>query len=97
MKAPTVAPATYGTVEARVSAGEFLLTETTHRPNFRIGRHAHAEAAVTLVLRGAFEEKFGKRPMECRPSGLLIKPAGETHSNRYSPDGARSLLIHVPV
>jgi AraC-like DNA-binding protein len=52
---------------------------------------------VTLVLRGAFEERFGHRPLECQRNGLLIKPPGEAHTNRYSRDGARSLLIHVPV
>lgn len=88
-------PATHGTLDARVCLGGFRLTETTHGAGMRLPRHAHADDAITLVLRGDFAESFGGRAVACRRGGLLVKPAGAAHTNRYGARGARSLLIDV--
>ena len=86
-------PATHGSVDTRLRVGGFLLTETTHEPGTRLPRHAHRDDAITLILHGEFAESFRGRRVECRSGGLLIKPAGASHTNAYGDRGARSLLI----
>ena len=89
-----IAPVTHGVTDGAAEVGEFRLTETSHVPNARIGRHRHAYPAVTFVLRGGFTEDFGgSRSHDCGAMSVLCKPADAIHSNRYSRLGARSFIL----
>ncbi|HEV7843837.1 MAG TPA: helix-turn-helix transcriptional regulator [Pyrinomonadaceae bacterium] len=88
-------PITLGAQLKSIEVGGFILTETAHAPCLALPRHVHERANVSFVLKGSFTEVVNKRPQECGPLSVLVKPAGEVHSNEYGRLGARCLIIEV--
>lgn len=88
-------PITLGKKLNSIMTGGFVITETLHSPSFTLERHSHERANIACVLKGSFTETFGRHTQECLPHGLLIKPPGETHSNKYGEGGAHCLIIEV--
>ena len=84
----------------RATAGGFTFTEA-FSPARRIPAHAHASYSITLVLGGAFEERYRttnvarRQPHECAPGSVLLRPAGEVHENHLGPRGARTLSVEL--
>ena len=84
----------------RGSANGFTLTEAWSPPR-RIPVHAHASLSITIMLGGAFEERYRATnlshngPHTCEPGSLLIRPAGEIHENRPGREGARTLSVEL--
>jgi len=84
----------------RTAVEGFAVTEAWSPPR-RIPAHAHAALSITLVLDGAFQERYAaanhtrRTPHECEPCSLLIRPAGEVHENHLGKDGSRTLSIEV--
>ena len=78
----------------------FTLTEAWSPPR-RIPPHAHAELSLTILLEGAFEERYRpantarQRPHDCSPGCVLIRPAGEVHENHLGARGARTLSLEL--
>ncbi|MDT4897622.1 MAG: AraC family transcriptional regulator [Acidobacteriota bacterium] len=75
--------------------GDFTLTETLHLSNMILPRHDHESANINFVLQGSLRETTGKRPQDCQPHSLLVKPAGAAHSDKYGEAGARCLIIEI--
>ena len=86
---------TFGEQLKKFATGGFILTETLHEPSLVLPRHDHECANINLTIRGSFRETIGSRPQECGPASLLVKPAGESHANRYGDAGAHCLIIEV--
>ncbi|MEZ5427463.1 MAG: AraC family transcriptional regulator [Pyrinomonadaceae bacterium] len=92
---PKFSPITLGKRLTKIETGGFVLTETKHRPNLQLNPHSHRNANLVCVLRGSFVEIIGRRQFECTAHSLLLKPAGETHSNLYHRTGAHCLIIEI--
>jgi len=88
-------PITLGARLKTAKVAGFVLTETTHQPNYQLSRHYHELNNIAFVLSGSFTEVLDRRSIECQPQSLLIKPAGEAHANIYGRQGMRCLLIEV--
>jgi AraC family transcriptional regulator len=73
----------------------FVLTETVRPAGMILQPHYHEHANIALALEGAFEETIGARRHEVQPSSVILRPAGEKHSNRYWGAPSRSLIIEV--
>lgn len=86
---------TFGEQLKKFAVGGFILTETLHQPRVVLPRHQHERANINLTIKGSFRETIGNKPQECIPASLLVKPAGESHANRYGDQGARCLVIEV--
>lgn len=86
---------TFGEQLKKFVVGGFTLTETLHPPSLVLPRHDHECANINLTVKGSFREIIGRRPQECSPSSLLVKPPGEAHANHYGDAGARCLIIEV--
>jgi AraC family transcriptional regulator len=80
----------------RGTANGFTLTEAWSPPR-RIPAHAHASLSITIVLEGAFEERYRPIPSArtCEPGSLLVRPAGEIHENHLGRSGARTLSLEL--
>jgi AraC family transcriptional regulator len=72
-----------------------MLTEAVYQPAFRISGHLHDRALMSIVLKGSYVESFGRRPNECAPYSVLMKPVGLDHGDQYGPGGARCLIVKV--
>jgi AraC family transcriptional regulator len=88
-------PLVLGKADRRVELSGFVLTETFRPPGLVLPPHFHENANIALTLEGTFFETIGEHAQEVGPSGVVLRPAGEKHFNRYGRGGSRSLVIEV--
>lgn len=77
------------------AVADFIVTETRYGANASLPRHAHEYACVVLVLRGSFHERFDSQERMGEPGMVILRPAGESHSDRYLRTGGRCLNIEL--
>ncbi|MFL5243816.1 MAG: helix-turn-helix domain-containing protein [Gemmataceae bacterium] len=87
---------TFGHTLRAAEVSGFILTETMHPPHLVLPRHDHACANLNFVLRGSLRESFGRYVEDCGPYSVIVKPPGESHSNRYGETGAHCLVVEIP-
>jgi AraC family transcriptional regulator len=75
--------------------GDFHLTEAAYPARCRVPSHRHESAYITFVVRGRLEEVVAGRSEQFEPRGMVLKPAGMVHSNRFGESGAQLLLVEV--
>jgi AraC family transcriptional regulator len=73
----------------------YILTETVRPSCLKLPRHFHSHTNIAFALKGSFRETIGKTPQVCGPLDLIIRPAGEPHSNEYGHEDVRCLIIEV--
>ena len=73
----------------------FVLTEALHAPESAVPPHIHRAASLTFIIRGSSVECFEDSRLEAEPGGLLLRPAGELHSDRFGQRGAQLLTIEI--
>lgn len=73
----------------------FNLISSVYSPDQILSPHSHEHAYVSVALGGSYEEQCGARSWECETGGSIFHVAGEHHSNRFSPDGARLLILEI--
>ena len=86
-------PPFHGRTAFRREVSGFVLRELYYAPLTSIPRHSHETAYVSLLLEGRYSEQDGRRKRYLRPDTVLLRPAGETHSNQFARAGARVLCI----
>ena len=89
-------PITFGRTVERWHSAEFIVTETLHPAGLRLPPHDHEAANVTIVLRGAFEERVGQRSFSAQRGSVIVKPAGARHANVYGTGEVECVTIEVP-
>ena len=55
--------------------------------------HCHQEPSFIVVLAGAYLERIQGSEVEHSPGHMLCRPAFATHSQRFGPDGTRTLVF----
>lgn len=75
--------------------GELQLSETEYRGGLAMPEHAHPETCITLILSGAVEERAARRAADAGTASIGVKPAGLEHSDRFGPEGARTLKLRI--
>jgi len=91
-----LSPTTHGERIRRCEAGRFVLYESTYAPATSLPRHYHEVAAMMFATRGSFAENVGQRTLECSAFDVLVRPAGEGHSNRYGDRATSCVIVNVP-
>src|SRR6185436_4928942 len=76
-------------------AGDFLLSETHYPGEAVLPTHAHEYACVVVVLQGSFHARQGAQARTAAPGTVIIRSAGEPHSNHFSHDGGRCLNVEL--
>jgi len=84
---------TYDMVAVQTACGQ-LLSLTSHRGDDRIPPHKHVNDYVCMVLTGGFAEQERNRWHERRAGCYFTHQAGETHYDRFGPQGAVCLNLH---
>jgi AraC family transcriptional regulator len=74
---------------------DFSLVESIYPASSVMARHTHELAHISIVLGGAYAERYGRRERLCVPSALIIHPPDEDHSVAFKSAGARVFSIHV--
>jgi AraC family transcriptional regulator len=81
-------------LRSRTTAG-ITLTETRYGADASLATHSHEYACLVLVLQGTFRERFGPRSRDGAPGMLIVRPAGEPHSDRFAGRGGRCLNVEL--
>ena len=81
--------------EAMGPAASFSVGEITYPANLYQPRHAHPNATVTLIISGSLEERVGGRSERGLALGVVVKPAGVEHDDRFGTAGARTVQLGV--
>lgn len=85
MKRPTPStPVTDGADRTtRLDLPRFRVSHAVFPPDHRIPSHFHERACVSVILRGRFLQAFPTRECDCRPAGVIVKPGGARHEDRW--------------
>src|SRR3954470_21143559 len=75
----------------------FKLVESLYYPSSRMPRHTHESAHISLVLKGAYTEHYGRQSRSGEPSALVLHPSGEDHAVVFHNAGARIFSLHVSI
>ena len=81
--------------DRRVKVPGFVLTETFRPAGLVLPPHFHEHANIGFTIEGSFIETVGAEPYQAHPAGVIFRPAGERHSDRYGKNPARCLIIEV--
>lgn len=79
----------------RIEAAGVRFAVTDYAPDRRMEPHWHETTSVSLVLRGALEEGVGGAQHQAGTCGLVVKPAGTVHRNRFGPQGTRMVAMEL--
>ena len=74
---------------------DFSLVESVYPPSSRMARHTHELAHISIVLEGAYSERYGRRNRLGEPSLLVVHPPDEDHSVAFEGAGARVFSLHL--
>src|SRR5215471_12006328 len=85
----------HGRVNRTFGLAEMMLVETFYREGQVLAAHAHQRPYLCAVLKGSFEETSGTVHRRCQSSTVLLRPAGESHSDRFGPSGATCLNVEL--
>lgn len=87
-------PARTDYLSLEILAGEIRFAEVVYPPGLYLPEHSHAKPSMTFSLAGSFvESRRGSKGLCCDCGSLLVRPAGEPHSDRIGEDGVRNLEI----
>ena len=77
----------------RREVGRFRVSLAEFDGKHRISSHFHERACVSVVLHGQFVQRFGGSEYVCPPGGLLAKPPGERHDDRWCGVRTRHVIL----
>lgn len=86
-------------VRAAVDCAElpdFRLRIVQYPKAFRQPTHTHDRPSLTLVLSGTIEEVQNGTSQVAMPFSVIVKKAQVPHSDRFGPDGSKTLQISLP-
>lgn len=90
-----VREASLGREVGRAELDGFVVREIAHEPGRVLPAHAHAHAALGVVLSGGFTETLGSLTFEAGAWDAVVRPAGAVHSDRIRHSGCRVLVVEV--
>jgi len=90
-----LSPTTHGDRIRRCDAGRFVMYESTYASATALPPHYHEVAALLFSTRGSFAEDVRRRTFECNAFDVIVRPAGEVHTNRYGAGGATCVVVSV--
>lgn len=90
-----LSPTTHGDDIRRFDAGRFILFESTYTPATRLPPHYHEVAALMFATRGSFVETAGRRRLECRAFDVIVRPAGEAHTDSYGAEQTSCVIANI--
>lgn len=72
---------------------DFDFTVSHYQQNLRMAKHTHESPYISLVLRGAYQEKIGKHVSERIANSVIFHTAQEGHAVRFHNDQTQILQI----
>lgn len=97
MTAPAVAAeVTAGSPRARqVETGRFRVSDALFPPRLHIPSHYHDRAVLSVVIGGRFLQTLPGRSCDCPPGGVIVKPPGVVHVDRWYDSTSHHLIVEA--
>jgi AraC family transcriptional regulator len=77
--------------------GDLAIAEFSYPKDAFLANHVHNRAAFCCTLAGAYEERYAGRAFLCAAQGVVFRPAGEAHSDRFGGVSTHCFVIELPV
>lgn len=78
---------------ASAEVGRLRVSCASFEPGYAIPSHYHDAACLSVIVEGGFHQAFPRAEYECPPGGVLVKPAGERHVDRWGTVRTRHVII----
>jgi AraC family transcriptional regulator len=88
-------PTTLGRSLNKLELRNFTFTETVYAPGTELPPHIHAHASFCTTLCGHGVETCEGTVENTGPGTVIIRPAGQLHSDRFGPTVTRSFISEV--
>lgn len=85
-----------GKILKSLDTAGFVMTEIAYSAESRLSEHSHENAHFCFVLQGSYTESDSKNVLECEPSTLTFRPAGEIHQDKFHNKDVRVFTIEIP-
>lgn len=85
----------FGSPLRQRDVGGIRVSTTAYAGSSALPLHEHGHAYLCLVAEGAYRQSCPGHEDECRRGLLLVHPEGHRHTNRFHPQGARSLDLFL--
>src|SRR5262249_15904278 len=72
---------------------DFSIAEARYAPGASLATHEHDFKYLSLVLRGEFEERVGRKVELARSASVVVMPRGVAHDECLGALGARSVTL----
>jgi AraC family transcriptional regulator len=76
-----------GTTGRQYRTADFVVSESRYAAGVIVQPHEHSAYFVCVVMSGAFTEHAGRRADHCKAGMMLVRPAGEVHSEMFERAG----------
>lgn len=77
------------------SSSSFTIAATAYDANSVLHRHYHEGATLSLIFRGGYTERLGRRQHECEPLDFVFKPPRIEHSNHIGSFGLDGIFAEI--
>lgn len=77
----------------RVEVGRLRVSAAAFPAGYQIPSHYHERACLSVILEGHFHQRFPGAGYDCPAGGLLVKPPGERHSDRWGSALTRHVIV----
>lgn len=93
--APLNAGQFYGAIRGQFGTGAFTVTTVAHPAARIVPMHLHVHPFFSMLIRGRYRERFGRRHWDARPLGMVLRPPEAEHCDEIGPGGAVFLCVDV--
>jgi len=76
--------------------GSLTVSRVSFARDTRLGRHAHPQACVAVLVDGAVEKQFTGRATEAEVGTVVSMPREEPHEDRFGSQGANIVVVELP-
>ena len=93
--APLAAGQFFGAIRGQFGTGAFTVTTVAHPAARVVPMHIHMHPFFSMLIRGRYRERFGRRHWDARPLGMVLRPPESEHCDEIGPGGAVFLCVDV--
>lgn len=86
----------YGSVVNRQEVAGLVLSEIKHTQPRRLPQHSHELGFFSFLLKGDYEEWFGRQTVSYQPLTLMWHPPAMRHQDEIGPHGSHLFSLEVP-
>lgn len=86
----------YGSVVNRQQVSGLVLSEIKHTQPRKLPQHSHELGFFSFLLKGDYEESFGRQRVTHQPLTLMWYPPAMQHQDEIGPRGGHFFNVEVP-